>query len=581
MNLLNSDGSIVNNAASIIDDSLGYEEVEYELQAVKYQPCSESTLLTNILSAIEDSKAADNVSMSELLSYSPKIYGEQSRKISKLSAEFMPFAECIIAFIDQWCTAGGDGSGRKFGFEICSTKRSWFVEQNILTGSEYSNNGLSWNLYGNGLSVSVYYLEEDQLHETSGKVDLIKKPINFEDGSARVFIESAQKWFNTHPTRTGKYVKVYGVYPDLKTAIKTDKYKMASDYLSKDDTVFWGGLFSTYSNFTQWEYHPGYMPNDVWKIRQAYLNSCFTTDGNQNIVERIDNFEAITHKEATDKLGPNFLSGALSYVGIDIKVELTKYLNTILEIMEEDFLSMYNMKVAANTSSMYTVDSLFKWAKNNPYSLAQTITKYRLQGDTENSVLFYNLMHDSENSIAFGVSDNAELANSSSPFKLTTTEDGKNYLNCPDMFGDMLKFDLASTYKLPCDYMPSSADFDLIDLTGVEGDNVDSSENPLAGITGAGNEINKMAGLITDPANLVNEFGPLSGIGIDSRKALYNADSIADAIFRNKNYNEMIIPPNSTNIQSSSAIVDVTSIGKRIVAEKFNAGNEMMTPDRF
>ena len=44
-----------------------------------------------------------------------------------------------------------------FKYEIISTKRSWYVQNNILSESEYSRNGLSWNLYGNGFSIFVYF----------------------------------------------------------------------------------------------------------------------------------------------------------------------------------------------------------------------------------------------------------------------------------------------------------------------------------------------------------------------------------------------------------------------------------------
>jgi hypothetical protein len=360
MELLNSQGNIVDNATEIIDSYFNFDESPSDPLAITDFPCSMTSLQKKIRAAINQIEASDNSDIIELfganafgvsasvdesnLKYSPKVYGELSRRISKLDEDFRPFAECIVAFIDQWCIGGGAGDGRKYGYEICSTVRSWYVQQNIITGTEYKENGLSWSLYKKALSINVYYLEEDQISETTGVTTFVKKPINFSDGSARTFIEDAQAWFSEHKTRTGVNIKIYGVYPDLKTAVKKDKVTLKNEYMSSSDTVFWGGLFSTYSNFTSWEYHPQMMPNEVWKLRQEFLNTSFVTDGNQDIVELIDTAEAITIKESEKSLGVGELwDMVVSKLGGAKSPELVKYLSTTLEIMEEDFISLYNL----------------------------------------------------------------------------------------------------------------------------------------------------------------------------------------------------------------------------------------------
>jgi len=579
MELLNSSGNIVDNATEIIDSHFNYEEVNYPIQPITNFPCSPSTLHTKIYNSIGEIQRANGADIADLANYTPKIYGTLSRKIAKLSPEFIPFAECIVAFIDQWCTNGGAKDGRKYGYEICSTARSWFVQQNIITGTQYRENGLSWSLYGKALSINVYYLEEDQLSESNGSTTYVKKTINLADNSAKTFIENAQVWFSAHKTRTGKNIKVYGVYPDLKTAIRKGKYTLQSEYLDSDDTVFWAGLFSTYSNFTSWEYHPGQMPNEVWKLRQNFLNTSFVSDGNQNIADRIENNEAITFEEADKLQTTDVLSSIASYVGFTNNVQLVKYLSTILEIMEEDFISLYNLKININTSSKYTVESLFKWSKANPYSLAQVLTNYRLSADVDSSVLFYLISREPDNDIAYDDNGDPYLLQSSA-FKIEGSEDSEYYLTCTDMFGDTLRFAFKNTYKLPCDYMPDSGDFDLIDLSLGESDPEDTPGNPMDGAEGAGSEISNTSAILTSNANGINEFGPIASIEVDSRKLLYNSDSLADSIFRNKNYNEMITPPNQLDPSKAKAIVDVTLLGKRFVAGLTSKVNEMIQPDK-
>jgi hypothetical protein len=595
MELLNSEGNIVDNATDIIDSYFNFDESPSALQDITDFPCSLSSLQRKIISAIDTIQSTDNSDLSEMyganafisgttvdyskLTYYPKIYGELSRKISKLDDDFRPFAECIVAFIDQWCVNGGANDGRKYGYDICSTVRSWYVQQNIITGTEYKENGLSWSQYKKALSINVYYLEEDQISETSGTVTYVKKPINFTDNSARVFIENAQTWFSSHKTRTGVNIKIYGIYPDLKTAMKKDSVTLKEEYIGSYDTVFWGGLFSTYSNFTSWEYHPNMMPNEVWKLRQEFLNTSFVSDGNQDILDLIDNVESITIEEAKNSLGvSNLWDLVVDLTGGSSSPEIIKYLSTVLEIMEEDFITLYNLKVNINTSKKYKVESLFEWAKSNPYSLQQTIILNRLSADTSNSVLFYRIQNESGNSIAYDDNGVPYLTQSSS-FSIVGDEDGNYSLTCYDMFNDLISFPFDLEYALPIDYMPDSSDFDLIDITDVDSD-IDSS-NPIALANGAGAEISNTSASLSGNGNGVNEFGPISSIDINPAKALYSADSIAEAIHRNKNYNEMITPPMAVDTSKSKGILDITVLGKRLAAGLNSTVNEMIQPDKI
>jgi len=584
LSLLNEEGSIVDNATEIIDSFFSKTiDTSAIMNTANNMACIPSYQQKKIYESLLEIATADNDNISSLSTYNPKIYGKLSIKLSDLSESFRPYAECIVAFIDQWCANGGANDGRKYGYEICSTLRSWYVQQNILTGVEYQRNGLSWSLYGNAMSINVYVLIEDQLNETSKTVDYIKKTISFEDGSAKTFLENAQSWFSSHKTRTGRNIKIYGAYPTIDDAIKRGKYNLIDDYLNDNDTLFWGGLFSTYSNFTQWEYHPSLMPNEVWKIRQQYLNKSFTVDGNQNFLDRIHNNESISTSEASDLVVSDAIFSAASVVGIPSEEPtITKYLSTDLEIMEEDFLSLYALKLNINTSSRYSVESLFKWAIANPYSLLQVISYYRVCADVPNSVLFYNISIDSKASFVEN-SNGIITLEDSTRFTLTSDTEGNYYIQCYDMFGSQLTFALNSTYRLPCDYMPSSEDFDLVDLTDSDGDATTSNiAGDIGDIDKIGDEISKTASVYTDPLNNVNEFGPLSGISIDPMKPLYTAKSIAESINKTKLYNEMITPPNSDIVPNkSSAILDVTSFAKRYTALINPTGNEMVTPDTF
>jgi hypothetical protein len=575
--LLDSAGNIVVDAYKIIDAYLDHQPIEYPLQGLANFPCAPTTLQENIQLAFGDLQSTDASDLAYLSSYSPKIYGHTSKKLGDLDSSFIPYAEAIVAFIYYWCQSGGANDGRKYGFDLISTKRSWFTQQNIITGSDFSENGLSWSLYGKGLSISVFYYELDQLSELAKSEELIKKPINFEDGSAKTFIEDAQKWFTLHAMNNGRHVKVYGIYPDLKTAIKKDKYKLQAEYMLDSDTVFWGGLFSTYSNYTTWEYHPQLMPNEVWKVRQEYLNTCFVSDGNQNIIDLIEANESISYAEANSKLSDELSSSALSLIGINRTVSITKYLNTVLEVIEEDLISLYLLKQSINSSIQYSIVDLFKWAYNNPCSLALTILYNRVICDMHFAALLHLISLEPKVSITFDSNDVPSI--NSSYFSIVMVDDSTYCLKFTGSLGEDVLYNLSDLFKLPCDVMISTSDFDLIDLLGATQDTLSNTNSDYSDLSKISDEISKLASLVKDPLNNINEHGPLSGISVNPRKVLYRAEAIAKEANRIRNYNEMITPPDGYNKKSSSAVVDVTSAGKYLLAKSNSSVNEMIKPD--
>lgn len=577
MNLLDSAGNIVLDAYKIIDAYLDHQPIEYPLQGLANFPCAPTVMQENIQLAFGDLQSADSSDLSNLSSYTSKIYGHTSKKIADLDSSFIPYAEAIVAFIYYWCQSGGANDGRKYGFDLISTKRSWFTQQNIITGSDFSENGLSWSLYGKGLSISVFYYELDQLSELAKSEELIKKPINFEDGSAKTFIEDAQKWFTLHAMSNGRHVKIYGIYPDLKTAIKKDKYKLQAEYMLDSDTVFWGGLFSTYSNYTTWEYHPQLMPNEVWKVRQEYLNTCFVSDGNQNIIDLIEANESISYAEADSKLSDELSSSALSLIGINRTVSITKYLNTVLEVIEEDLISLYLLKQNINSSIQYSTVDLFKWAYNNPCSLALTILYNRVICDMHFAALLHLISLESNISITFDANDVPSI--NSSYFSIVMVDDSNYCLKFTGSLGEDVLYNLSDLFKLPCDVMISTSDFDLIDLLGATQDTISNTNSDYSDLSKISDEISKLASLVKDPLNNVNEHGTLSGISVNPRKVLYRAEAIAKEANRIRNYNEMITPPDGYNKKSSSAVVDVTAAGKYLLAKSNSSVNEMIKPD--
>jgi hypothetical protein len=343
------------------------------------------------------------------------------------------------------------------------------------------------------------------------------------------------------------------------------------------DTVFWGGLFSTYSNYTTWEYHPQLMPNEVWKVRQEYLNTCFVSDGNQNIIDLIEANESISYAEANSKLSDELSSSALSLIGINRTVSITKYLNTVLEVIEEDLISLYLLKQNINSSIQYSTVDLFKWAYNNPCSLALTILYNRVICDMHFAALLHLISLESNISITFDANDVPSI--NSSYFSIVMVDDSDYCLKFTGSLGEDVLYNLSDLFKLPCDVMISTSDFDLIDLLGATQDTLSNTNSDYSDLSKISDEISKLASLVKDPLNNINEHGPLSGISVNPRKVLYRAEAIAKEANRIRNYNEMITPPDGYNKKSSSAVVDVTSAGKYLLAKSNSSVNEMIKPD--
>lgn len=682
MVLLNNDGNIVENATEIIDSQLPVVDSSKEnYNSINQAECVPSVLDGKIISALSDISTADTTGIESLKKYNPKIYGITSRRLSDLNKDFNPIAECIVAFVDQWCANGGasigseelsewvlgggwvggglsgfshsagsveplrdrkefkvnqkylikyevndyvsgsfeinaggikienikasgytsnifnksesleirptidfignikisikQNDGSTYGYEIVSTKRSWYGQRKILTDYDDAHNGLSWNLYGNGMSILVYKNTIDQLNEFSQQADIVRTSINLEDGSAKVFIQDAQEWFNKHKTRDGKNIKIYGVYPNLKTVLSKSKYELIAEYKDDLSVVYWGGLFSNYPNFTQWEYHPGYMPNEVYKIRQEYLNTSFVSDGNEYLLENIENNESILKSEAKSRSNP--FSKLVDFVTGDNN-NIERYLASDIEMIEEDFISFYNLKTNINTSKRIAIKDIFNWGKENPYSLKQTIMYYQIQGDLENTTLFFNISRDLETIIN---SDEQEVKITGSSIFELISQNGEYYLTCVDMFGETLSFNINNSYRLPFDYLPSDDDFDIINLT--DNEYIESTENPLENTSQIIDDLSKTSESYTRPFNEVNEFGPLTSLDIDPKKILPNVEALANEISREKIFEEMITPPESSYGKESykGTILDITSIGKRNAAAKNPIGDENLTPDRL
>jgi hypothetical protein len=680
MILLNDDGNIVDNATAIIDSLLPVIDSSKEnYNSINQAGCIPSVLDNKIISALSSIADADKNGIDALKSYQPKVYGITSRKLADLNSDFNPIAECIVAFVDQWCSNGGASIGSEelsawvlgkgwaggglagfshsagstdplqerkeykvdqkylikydisnyvsgyieinvgglklenikasgytsnifiksdslvvrpsndfigtlkisiklndgstYGYEIVSTKRSWYGQRKILTDADDSHNGLSWNLYGNGMSLLVYKNTVDQLNEFSQQADIVRTSINLEDGSAKVFIEDAQEWFNKHKTRDGKNIKIYGVYPNLKTVLSKSKYELIAMYRDDVSVVYWGGLFSNYPNFTQWEYHPGMMPNEVYKVRQEYLNSSFVSDGNENLLDKITNNEAITYSEAKSRSNP--FGNALEFItGSNDNIE--RYLAADIEMIEEDFISFYTLKTNINTSKRIFIKDIFTWAIANPASLKQTIMYYQVQGDLTNTTLFFNVARDLNTVIN---TDEQEASIRGSNIFSLVTQNGEYLLSCVDMFGETLTFNLNNSFRLPFDYLPSDDDFDIINLSDNEYN--ESTENPLENTSQIADELTKTSQLYTRPVNEVNEFGPLTAIDINPRNLLPNIDALANEISRERIFEEMITPPDSIYGKEAykGTVLDITTAGKRNAAAKSPIGDENVTPD--
>ena len=161
------------------------------------------------------------------------------------------------------------------------------------------------------------------------------------------------------------------------------------------------------------------------------------------------------------------------------------------------------------------------------------------------------------------------------------SQNGEYYLTCVDMFGETLSFNLNNSYRLPFDYLPSDDDFDIINLT--DNEYVESTENPLENTSQIIDDLSKTSESYTRPFNEVNEFGPLTSLDIDSKKILPNVEALANEISREKIFEEMITPPESSYGKESykGTILDITSIGKRNAADKNPIGDENLTPDRL
>lgn len=329
-----------------------------------------------------------------------KLFNENSNNLNELKPDFLPIASHLINFISYWVSTN---SG--YGYDVVCTKRSWHSQKHITTIEDDRKNGLSWYLYGNAISINVFQKITDNIVDNESSTEYTKNTINFKDNSAVKFISDCQDWLINNPIN-GNIVKIFGVYPNIKSNINANILSLIEKYKDDPYVVYWGGLFNAGSNFSHWEWHPGYLPSDIYLVRQDFLNTAF------------DNIDLI------EKIQIENVNGTVP-----------TYLDDELEILEEDYLSIWNLKNKINISTPYNIPNLFKWAKSNPHSLKQAYVIYRLKGDYNNANLFNILINEINN---YSFVDN-ELTGSGS-ISINENDMGYRYIKFDNEFSESIEY---------------------------------------------------------------------------------------------------------------------------------------------
>lgn len=467
----------------------------------------------------------------------PKIYNETSVAISELKRAFIPIVNHLIKFLDYWVA-----NNPTYAYDIVRTKRSWYCEKKITTLFEDRKNGLSWYLYGNAISINVYNKTSDQIIDTSSTNDYIKTSLNFDDGSATTFIKACQDWFSAN-LLDGNVVKIFGVYPSIIYNVKADVNDLLKKYVDDPYVIYWGGLFSGYSNFSHWEWHPGLAPNEISTMRDDFLNTIY------------DNYDILTA-----------LDNEIPYTG-------NTYLSDDLEIVEEDYLSLWKLKCEINLKKEYTIISLITWAQNNKYSLKEAIIYYSILGDYNNKQLF-QILYDEADSYTFD--ENNNIVNSGS---LIFYEDdsGNTYFYYYNEFEEKITISTNTIYIMPTDYLPTKDDFDLVELT--MSDSSDSVyNNTLSNISESkiAEEINKTSSAYTDIRFEINEHGLIGDLGIDPTKLINDIDTAKTIANSMTIFEEMITPPNRDFVKTTRGVIDISQAIK--YSTNATSFDEMITP---
>lgn len=509
----------------------------------------------NILDKLKNSiinKKIDYAStMAQLDAMYDKIYGEHSNSINALDSSFIPYATHILKFIEQWVI-----DNPEYGYELISTRRSWYSQKKVTTIYDDFKNGLSWYIYGNALSINVFKKVSNELFSNGGPEDLVHSSINFNDGSAKKFILDANAWFNNNPIEgTDRVIKIFGIYPSLKECLSKKTSDLFAKYKDDPDVVYWGGLFSGYSNFTHWEWHPGYLPNEIWKVRELFLNDAFSN---------ID-FNELLHSE-----------GQLSEYN-------KKFLSNHISIIEEDLMSIIKLKNKINLSREYSIIELFDWANANEHSLRQMIQYYIVTGDYNNRRLFeilrevapsITLKYDPEGRISI-VGGNNELS--------ITYNDESYYLRYYNEFGDIIYVSQYDTYMLPVDHKLLSNEFDLVELT-IDDTFSDLYSSTLSNVSieQVISEIEDMSIISPDNRFEINEHGLIGELSILPEKIL-SVDETISLVNSQLVFEEMITPPNQTiiNKNTTSKILDISNIKSTKDIRNSDVIDQMVNPEEM
>lgn len=468
----------------------------------------------------------------QLSSSYKKIYQEPSNALTALEANFIPYAQHILDFVVYWCTINPT-----YGYEIVCTRRSWDSQKKVTTIYDDEKNGLSWYLYGNAISINVYQMIPNQLFEGGDVGDVVHQALNFTDGSANAFILAAQEWFIENPVSingTDRIIKIFGLYPSVSECTNTPLSDLFGRYVNDEDVVYWGGLFSGNSNFSHWEWHPGYQPNQIWIVRENFLNTAFND---------IDLLSLMSEENQ----GVTFSK---------------KYLPTYKEIIEEDFIALIKLKTKINLSKEYSILDLMNWAKDNPISLDQMILYYQLSGDYNTYALLGVIKSTYQSaSINYDAQGNIQL-NANGLLKISTNNDGTYSFEYYNEFSEKITLPSDTTYILPVDHKLIDIDFNITEL------NIDDDIKPVYSDTLTDVTMDQVITNINDTANQnpnilfdINEHGMLGDLSIMPEKVL-TLDQLQKVAAKQYVFEERITPPNQirTSNTSNSKIIDLNQV---------------------
>lgn len=481
-----------------------------------------------------------------------KIYGEHSNSLDSLDISFNPYANHILNFIKNWVMVNVE-----YGYEIVSCKRSWYSQKKVTTIYDDNKNGLSWYLYGNAISINVFKKINDQLFEGGSSEDYIKQPLSFIDGSAKTFIVEAQKWFVSNPINidgSDRVLKIFGIYPSIKECINASIIELSAQYKNDPDVVYWGGLFSGHSNFTHWEWHPGYLPNEIWKKREIFLNECFSE---LDIVEII----------SSEKQNSTFE-----------KI----YLKNNVELLEEDFLSLISLKMNINLSKEYTIVDMLQWVTKNPASVSQMIKYFQVVGDYNNTALLKTISSVSRSAtIQYDSNNNPILLGTNDLLRLVSSDDGSFSFEFYNEFSEKITVGGDYSLILPVDSKLLEDEFDVIDLT-IEDVVFDTYSETLTEVSTKQiiDNISSSANVNSNVMFDINEHGMLDNISIDPSRILGNIEDIEKNILGQMVFEEMITPPNQVIITKTKTpkVLDISKINNNDASIKNNL-DEMLTPN--